>query len=295
MINRTNAMERIGAAAILCAAALFVTGVATVFASSASAQNEAVLIPAWDAGDDSNTATIDHSAWQSLLDAFVLAHESGVNRVDYAALKASPGARAALQDYLAMLQSIDPREYSRAEQKAYWFNFYNALTVETVTAEYPVDSIREISDSLIGIGGFIPIGPWGDVRAQAAGIDLTLDNIEHGILRPIYRDPRIHYGVNCASIGCPNLAATAFTAANTEELLEEAARIYVNHPRGVDVVDEDFIVISSIYTWFVEDFGGGEAAVIEHLLQYAEPELAGSLRDFAGFIEYEYDWALNRP
>ncbi len=291
MIKRANALESLATAAILCAAALFATG----FAASAGAQNEAVLIPAWDAGDDSNTATIDHSAWQSLLDAFILAHESGVNRVDYAALKASPSDRAALRDYLAMLQSIDPREYSRAEQKAYWFNFYNALTVETVIAEYPVDSIREISDSLIGIGGFIPIGPWGDVRAQVAGIDLTLDNIEHGILRPIYRDPRIHYGVNCASIGCPNLITTAFTAANTEQLLEEAARIYVNHPRGVDFVDEDFIVISSIYTWFVDDFGGGEETVIEHLSQYAEPQLAARLRDFNGFIEYEYDWALNQP
>jgi len=291
VIERITALGSLGAAAVLCAAALFAMG----FATSASAQNELALIPAWDSSDDSNTATIDHSAWQSLLDKFVLAHESGINRVDYAALKASPRDQAALQDYLAMLQSIDPREYSRAEQKAYWFNFYNALTVETVTAEYPVDSIREISDSLLGVGGFIPIGPWGDVRAQVAGIDLTLDNIEHGILRPIYRDPRIHYGVNCASIGCPNLADTAFTAANTEELLEEAARIYVNHPRGVDVVDADFIVISSIYTWFVEDFGGGEDSVIEHLLRYAEPELAGQLRDFAGFIEYEYDWALNEP
>ncbi|MCY3564670.1 MAG: DUF547 domain-containing protein [Gammaproteobacteria bacterium] len=273
---------------------------ATVFAAAflanfANAQNQAVLIPVWDAGDDSNAATIDHSIWQSLLDAFVLEHESGVNRFDYAALKANSGERRRLRDYLAELQAIDPRDYSRAEQKAYWINFYNALTVETVTEEYPVDSIREISESLLGIGGFIPVGPWRDVRAEVAEIDLTLDDMEHGILRPIYRDPRIHYGVNCASIGCPNLVTTAFSAGNTEELLDDAARAYVNHPRGVDIVDEDFMVISSIYTWFVEDFGGDEEGVIEHLLQYAEPELAEQLREFLGFIEYEYDWALNQP
>ena len=254
-----------------------------------------MLIPVWDAGDDSNAATIDHSVWQSLLDAFVLEHESGVNRFDYAALKANSGERRRLRDYLAELQAIDPRDYSRAEQKAYWINFYNALTVETVTEEYPVDSIREISESLLGIGGFIPVGPWRDVRAEVAEIDLTLDDMEHGILRPIYRDPRIHYGVNCASIGCPNLVTTAFSAGNTEELLDAAARAYVNHPRGVDIVDEDFMVISSIYTWFVEDFGGDEEGVIEHLLQYAEPELEERLREFFGFIEYEYDWALNQP
>lgn len=269
--------------------------VAVFLASTANAQNQAELIPAWDAGDDSNAATIDHSVWQSLLDAFVLEHESGVNRFDYAALKANSGERERLRDYLAGLQAIDPRDYSRAEQKAYWINFYNALTVETVTEEFPVDSIREISESLLGIGGLIPVGPWGDVRAEVAGIDLTLDDMEHGILRPIYRDPRIHYGVNCASIGCPNLVTTAFSAGNTEELLDGAARAYVNHPRGVDIVDEDFMVISSIYTWFVEDFGGDEEGVVEHLLQYAEPELAEQLRQFFGFIEYEYDWALNQP
>ncbi len=268
---------------------------AVFLANFASAQNQAVLIPGWNASDDSNAATIDHSVWQSLLDAFVLEHESGVNRFDYAALKANSGERERLRDYLAGLQAIDPREYSRAEQKAYWINFYNALTVETVTEEYPVDSIREISESLLGIGGLIPVGPWRDVRAEVAGIDLTLDDMEHGILRPIYRDPRIHYGVNCASIGCPNLVTTAFSAGNTEELLDGAARAYVNHPRGVDIVDEDFMVISSIYTWFVEDFGGDENGVIEHLLQYAEPELADQLREFFGFIEYEYDWALNQP
>lgn len=268
---------------------------AVFLANFASAQNQAVLIPVWNAGDDSNAATIDHSVWQSLLDAFVLEHESGVNRFDYAALKANSGERERLRDYLAGLQAIDPREYSRAEQKAYWINFYNALTVETVTEEYPVDSIREISESLLGIGGLIPVGPWRDVRAEVAGIDLTLDDMEHGILRPIYRDPRIHYGVNCASIGCPNLVTTAFSAGNTEQLLDGAARAYVNHPRGVDIVDEDFMVISSIYTWFVEDFGGDENGVIEHLLQYAEPELAEQLREFFGFIEYEYDWALNQP
>lgn len=288
-------MNRHTTGGIAKAWAIAIMAFAACFAGAASAQNNAELIPVWDASDESSTSVVDHTPWQLLIDEYVLEHESGVNRVDYGALKASAEDRARLDDYLEMLQSVDPRQYSRAEQKAYWFNFYNALTVKTVMEEFPVESIREISDSLLGIGGLIPIGPWGDARARVAGIDLTLDNIEHGILRPIYRDPRIHYGVNCASIGCPNLVTTAFTAENIEELLEEAARAYVNHPRGVDIVDEDFMVISSIYTWFVEDFGGRDETVIEHLAQYAEPELAERLGNFAGFIEYEYDWALNRP
>ena len=275
--------------------AMAIVAGAAFFAGVAGAQNQAELIPVWDASDESNTAAIDHTAWQLLMDKYVQEHESGVNRVDYGALKASAEDSAKLDEYLDMLQSLDPRHYSRVEQKAYWFNFYNALTIKTVAEAYPVDTIREISDSLLGIGGFIPIGPWGDDRAEVAGIDLTLDNIEHGILRPIYRDPRIHYGVNCASIGCPNLITTVFTAENTEELLESAARTYVNHIRGVDMIDEDFMVISSIYMWFVEDFGGREEPVIDHLVRYAEPELAEQLREFGGLIEYEYDWSLNQP
>ena len=264
-----------------------------LLAGIAIAQQKPRLIPAWDASDETSAARIDHSAWQDTLNGYLLAHSSGINRFDYAALKANPEHTARLVDYLASLQSLDPRKYSRAEQKAYWINLYNALTVRIVLDAYPVSSIRRISDSLLG--GLIFSGPWEDVCANVAGLDLTLDDIEHGILRPIYRDSRIHYGVNCASLGCPNLIGTAFTAANTESLLDAGAREYVNHPRGVDFVDEDFIVISSVYSWFVEDFGGSEAGVLEHLAQYAKEELAQRLRKFEGSVEYEYDWDLNQP
>ena len=178
------------------------------------AQSKLKLLPFWDASDESSTSRIDHSAWQEILDTYLRSHGSGINRFDYAALKANAGDTAKLAGYLSYLQEIDPRTYSRREQKAYWFNFYNSLTVKVVADAYPVDSIRKISNSMLG--GLIPVGPWGDVRARVCGQDLTLDNIEHGILRPIYRDPRIHYGVNCASLGCPNLLETAFTAANAE-------------------------------------------------------------------------------
>ena len=250
------------------------------------------LIPGgWELSVEASTVSVDHGAWQQILDTHLKTHPSGINRFDYGGLKASPADRSALADYLAYLQSFDPRTFSKAEQKAYWINFYNALTVRVVTDEYPVDTIRDIHDSILPL----PIGPWGDVHAGVAGMEMTLDNIEHGILRPIWRDPRIHYGVNCASLGCPNLTPTVYTASNTEALLEAAAREYVNHPRGVDFIDEDFIVISSIYDWFVVDFGDSEQTVVEHLMRYAEPGLAARLEGFSGAIEYEYDWALNQP
>ena len=268
--------------------------VAMLFAVAAHAQS-AKLIPVWDASDEKNVAAIDHTAWQEILNGYLRAHDSGVNRFDYGALKANAGDFAKLASYLASLQSLDPRDYSRAEQKAYWINFYNALTVKVVTDAYPVDSIKDISENLLGSLGRLFGGPWDDVHARVAGLDLTLNNIEHGILRPIWRDNRIHYAVNCASYGCPNLSPTAFTADNAEDLLDAGARAYVNHPRGVEFMDDDFMIISSIYKWYAADFGGTEKSVIEHLVKYADKALATRLRKFAGSVDYEYDWSLNRP
>ena len=264
-----------------------------LIAVAAHAQS-AKLISAWDASDEISVARIDHGVWQDILNDYLRIHDSGVNRFDYGALKAHAGDFAKLASYLASLQSLDPRDYSRAEQKAYWINFYNALTVQVVADAYPVKSIKDISESLLGSLGIFG-GPWDDVHAKVAGRDLTLNNIEHGILRPIWRDNRIHYAVNCASYGCPNLCPTVFTAENTEELLEAGARAYVNHPRGVEFMDDDFIVISSIYKWYAADFGGTEKSVIEHLVKYADEALATRLRKFAGSVDYEYDWSLNRP
>ena len=243
----------------------------------------------FNASDETSLATIDHAPWQALLDAYLRAdHPSGVNRFNYGALRTNSADMARLVGYLTALQDADPRGYSRAEQKAYWINFYNALTVRLVAAAYPIESIRDIG------GSWLTPGPWQDVHANVAGHDLTLDNIEHDILRPVWRDPRIHYAVNCASYGCPNLSADAFTAANTEELLEAGARAYVNHPRGVAFNGPD-IVVSSIYRWYQEDFGGSEEGLLRHLIQYAAAPLAEQLRGFNGDVEYAYDWTLNAP
>ena len=262
---------------------------AAALVAGACGPPEAVEIVGWDASDESNVERIDHSAWQDILDGYLAPDAAGVNLVDYEGLAANAGDSARLADYLDYLQGLDPRDYPRAEQMAYWINLYNALTVKVVLDAYPVDTIRDIHE------GVVPYtGPWGDVHANVAGQDLTLDGIEHGILRPLWRDKRIHYAVNCAAYGCPHLLETAFTAENTETLLEAGARDYVNSFRGVDVVDEDFIVLSSIYEWYPEDFGDTEEAVVAHLLEYADDELAAQLEVFEGAVEHDYDWSLNR-
>ena len=128
---------------------------------------------------------------------------------------------------------------------------------------------------------------------QVEGEPISLNDIEHRILRPIWRDPRLHYAISCASLGCPNLEQVAFTPENTATLLDSGARAFVNHPRGVRFADDDELVLSTIYDWFDEDFGGNEAGVLAHIQQFANPELRKQLDEFDGDIEYEYDWRLN--
>lgn len=273
--------------------ALAVLIVAMLAAGTVFGQAKSKLERVWDASDESSSARIDHGPWQEILSGYLRVRESDANRFDYGTLKANAEDTAKLVAYVDALQGLDPRKFSKAEQKAYWINFYNALTVKIVLEAYPVDSIRDIRKNWLT--GLIFPGPWGDVRAKVAGEDMTLDTIESGILRPIWRDARIHYALNCASIGCPDLLPTAFTAENTEAQLEAGARGYVNDTRGVDFVDDDFIVVSSIYDWYQEDFGDSEEAVVEHLARFAEDDLAQRLRTFEGSIDYEYDWNLNQP
>ncbi len=248
---------------------------------------ESDLWDIWDASDETSMATIDHSRWQELLDRYLVTdHPSGINRIDYGAM--TEADKTMLGDYLGTLQSLDPRSFSRAEQRAYWINLYNAVTVDLVVDHYPVKSIRKIN------GGLLGLGPWGDPVVVVAGESLSLNDIEHRILRPIYVDPRIHYAVNCASLGCPNLASRAYTAANTESLLDAGARAYINHPRGVELASGK-LRLSSIYKWYKVDFGGTDERLLAHLARYAEPELARQLAAYDGRIRYDYDWDLNTP
>jgi len=251
---------------------------------------ESDLWARWQAHDPASGATIDHQNWGRLLESYLrigsLSGDDGVNRFDYAAVTMAD--RAALGRYIVGLAALPIDDYSRAEQFAYWINLYNALTVHVVLTHYPVASIRDIDVS----PGLFSDGPWDRPLVTVAGDTLTLNDIEHRILRPIWRDPRIHYAVNCASIGCPNLQEIPFTAKNAEGLLDSATRAYVNSPRGLRLGNNG-LVVSSIYIWFQDDFGDSDADVIAHLERYAEPELADQIRQAPRLSGHAYDWSLN--
>jgi hypothetical protein len=258
-----------------------------VFTSSTlHAAPKADLWPRWEKHDPGSNQKIDHSVWDKFLRNNLVPHPSGINRVRYASV--APEDRKALKDYLKNLQSLPISSYNRAEQRAYWINLYNALTVDLVLSRFPVESIRDINIS----PGLFARGPWGAKLLTVEGEKLSLDDIEHHILRPIWKDNRVHYAVNCASLGCPNLQAAAYTSENTEALLEKGAHEYINHPRGL-VVKNDKLQVSSIYVWFQEDFGGSAEGLMEHWAKYASKTLADTLQRYSGGLEHDYDWRLN--
>ena len=255
-------------------------------AAALPAAPQAERWPRWEPHDPGSARSVDHSDWQVFLDRYLQAdHPSGVNRVRYAQVDTAD--REALQAYIERLQQVPVAMLSRDEQIAYWLNLYNAVTVQLILDAYPVRSIRRLG------GAFSP-GPWDDPVVTVDGVELSLNDIEHRIIRPIWQDPRIHYVVNCASIGCPNLYPQAITADNWQQAFEESAFDYIRHPRGVRF-DGSTLVLSSIYDWYVEDFDGSLDGVLEHLGGYLPAEQAARVRSHSGRVRYEYDWSLNEP
>jgi Protein of unknown function, DUF547 len=255
--------------------------------SIASAAQKAELWPRWQQNDAGSRQKIEHGAWDEFLKKIVIApHPSGINRVAYRAVTAADAKN--LTDYLRAMQTVAISIYNRAEQKAYWINVYNALTVDLILSRFPVVSIRTINIS----PGLLAQGPWGAKLFTVEGEKLSLDDIEHRILRPIWKDNRVHYALNAAALGSPNLQPIAFTGENTEALLEKGAREFINHPRGVSL-EKGRLQVSSIYVWFQEDFGGDAEDLMAHWQQYANPKLAQGLEKYSGGLAHDYDWRLN--
>lgn len=228
-------------------------------------------------------SAISHESWGDILEAYVSPGPDGVNLVDYGALEANADDREKLDAYIALFNGADIAAMERDAQFAAWSNLYNAVTVRYIVEKYPTDTIKP----------WYSTGPWKGIKVRAGDELISLHGIEHDVLRKQWSDdPRLHYAINCASYSCPDLRATPWVAETLDEDLDDAARAYVNHPRGVRV-DGDSINVSSIYKWFEEDFGGSEAAVIDHLLQYADADLAKQIAARRKIDDYDYDWSLN--
>ncbi|WP_426416823.1 DUF547 domain-containing protein [Aestuariirhabdus sp. LZHN29] len=238
--------------------------------------------PLWEVYDGASTETLDHRPWQALLDHYLSEASTGERLFAYSRVSVSD--RELLSRYLASMAQVDPGQLNRAQQFAYWVNLYNALTVDLILKNYPLDSIRSLGE------GWFSFGPWDDEVVTVRGQALTLNDIEHRILRPGWGDPRIHYLVNCASRGCPDLPAQALDGSDNEAQLESAARRFINQDKGLQREGRG-IRVSSIYDWYAVDFGD-RGGLIQHLKRYAGPHRQQWL--VAGVeVSFDYDWRLN--
>jgi len=241
-------------------------------------------ISQWDSSDENNFQAIDHSLWQGILTKYVKINADNSHAFDYA--NVSVNDQSKLGHYLTQLQKIDPRDYRKNEQLAYWVNLYNALIIDLVLKHYPLESVKEIGD------GFT--GPWNLELATVANTPISLNNIEHGILRPLWQDMRIHYVINCASIGCPDLPKKALSSTHIDAQLNAAAKRFINQKKAIDF-GQNKLVLSSIYDWFSVDFGASQAMLFKHLIDYADLDLKQQLIQFKNTPEYAYNWKLNEP
>ena len=240
----------------------------------------------WTAHQPESTLAPDYQIWSDFLRRYLdTSNSDGIHRVDYAGVTAED--REGLKQYLLRLQKIPVSRLSRIQQLPYWINLYNAFTVHLILEHYLLDSIVDIRY------GFFDFGPWDEKLLQIEDEEVSLNDIENRILRPIWKDPRLHYALNCASLGCPNMQPESFHCGNVESLLNSGARDFINHPRGLRFENDDDLLLSKIYDWYADDFGDNEKEILQHLIRYANQSTKTRLESFDGDIDYDYDWDLN--
>lgn len=222
----------------------------------------------------SDSKAISHEIWDTLLRQ----HVSENGKVDY---KGFIRDSVKFNQYLTLLSQHHPNDqnWSREEQMTYWINAYNAFTVKLIVDHYPTKSIKDIKNGIPFVNTV-----WDIKFIKIEGRDYDLNNIEHGILRPKYKDPRIHMAINCASISCPKLFNRAYTADKLNEQLDEAARDFVNDD-SKNKISADKPKVSSIFNWYGGDFNN----VIDFINKYAKTKINKGAK-----LEYlDYNWGLN--
>jgi hypothetical protein len=230
-------------------------------------------------------AQIDHRDWDTLLAKYC--DQAGY--VDYQAWHASAADRARLTQYLAHLSHADPAlRATEASKLAFWINAYNAVTLEGILGEYPTTSIRNHTAKLIGYN------LWDDLLLAVGEEAYSLNQIEHDILRKM-GEPRIHFAIVCASIGCPPLLNRAYTSDQLESQLTTSAQRFFADPQKFAVGPADTLQLSKIMQWFGKDFGPNQAAQLQRIAPYLPTPAARALATSGqAQVRYlDYDWGLN--
>jgi hypothetical protein len=217
-------------------------------------------------------------AQTSIFDSLLQKNVDKTGRVDYQSLKNN---ETLLDNYLAYIQNNEPtKDWSSNKKKAFWINTYNAYTIKIILNNYPLKSIRDIK--IDGKTAWkIPFVKVGQKR-------YTLDQIEHEILRKKFNDPRIHVGINCASVSCPRLWNFAFTEDNIASSLDNLMKEFINNTTR-NKISKNNLEISEIFNWFSKDFMKN-GTIINYLNTYA----AIKISEKASIKYLTYDWSLNK-
>lgn len=275
-MNRAIALVVVGALSVSCKMSCFAPAARTVDAPIAAKVNApAVATAPATTGPPVKPASFDHSTFDGLLKRFA---RPDLGRVDYAGLA---GERAKLDAYVVSLAHAPLARLPIREREALLINAYNAFTLTLILDHYPgVASIKDLD------------APWKTKRYQLASETVSLDDIEHGLLRPTYKDPRIHFAVNCASIGCPPLADHAYVGARLDTQLDEAARATLGNPRYARV-EGGKLFVTSLLNWYGDDFVAPDwtphaTSIVEFVRRYRDDVPPEATVEFL-----DYDWRLN--
>lgn len=267
----------------------------------------------WFNHDPSSFKTVDHSNWSKILTATVhvagstkwggarinRASDTGsrikgkhggtermkINRIPYVLLRDLH--RLAVDRYLKDVQRVAISKLDRDEQLAFWLNLHNAYVYKIVAGEFP---IRKMTGFRLGTKKTPSV--WSARNLEIEGVKLSLDDIREHILFTVWDDPLVLYGLTDGTIGSPDILNRAFTGENVVELLNANAEAFINSGRGVKRVRKNKAMVSRVYEWGQELFSG-EEAVIEHLKEFAKPNLRDKLANVQGISDYFYDWKVN--
>jgi len=220
---------------------------------------------------------VDHSLYAGLLKKYV---KDGV--VNYQGFK---NEESVLDKYLKVLEDVDSKTLSRNDQFAFYVNAYNAWTIKLILSGYP--GIKSIKDM-----GSLFKSPWKKKICRIDGKIMTLDDIEHSILRPGFKDPRVHFAINCAARSCPPLRSEPYRAGELDQQLDEMTGAFINDLEN-NRLEDHTLYVSSIFKWFKKDFNKD---IISFFLKYAKGDLKRQLETRRGKIKVkylDYDWSLN--
>ena len=222
--------------------------------------------------------TADNAIFAGLLEKHVVR-----GRVDYDGFKKD---EPLFDDYLSILSAVDPDLLPKRHQFAYFINVYNAFTIKLVLTRYPgIDSIKDI-------GGLFS-SPWGQKFIRLKKGVFSLDDIEHKILRPVYKDPRVHFAANCASKSCPPLRNEPYDGERLDQQLDEQTKGFINDGRN-NFFKDGTLFLSRIFKWYEDDFSGKPAQFVR---QYALGDLKRNIDDSKDRLDISYlnyDWSLNK-